>query len=408
MLLAIALSLCAASLLAAPFGRVTCIIRKDGDCRVLEFNVSGDSNWVLATSPDIRYGVSAQPHLGDTRVIHRGGPRGIEYLVSDGSVSTIVGPASSGTNVDPCVSHDGLTLAYVQLNINVAGEDILHVVNLGTGLDTPIYGSGAPSEDVIRPCFTAGGQSILFGREGSIWEIAVTGGADEALMDLPAYAMHPCVAPDGTKMACVAPNGGTFEPYVANADGSSPQKIDLGGQFALYPCFSPDSKYLATCSDNGLNIIDVQTRQVLQQIPLDYDGYYGMCWHMGAFASPGLIEKMKVSPKSIKVKARDFALVTPADFGMLKVDQTTLEFNTMGLWQNRKGKKYMYKNKELGLKAKLVVKKGKGSFKAKNLNLTEGTDYRVNQPISVTLHVTGESIIDTITLDDKGKYKAPK
>jgi hypothetical protein len=220
--------------------------------------------------------------------------------------------------------------------------------------------------------------------------------------------MHPCVAPDGTMMACVVKNGGTFEPYVANADGSSPRHIDLGGEFALYPCFSPDSRYLATCSDNGINIIDLGTDQVVQQIPLDYEGYYGLCWHMGAYRSAGHITKMKVSSKKIKVKVRGVEPAVSVDFGLVKVDQVVLPFNSTGLWRDKKGKKYMYKNKETGLKAKLVVKKGKGSFSAKNLSLVEGDDYHVGQPIPVTVHVTGQSVLRTLTLDEKGKYKAPK
>ena len=399
---------CAMGVAAAPYGHLSCSLQTATDCRILEINVGNGSNWTVISGPLIRYGIDAVPDLGRPCVVHKGGPQGIEELYSSGSRRTVVAIASSGTNVDPCVSHDGTTMAYVQHNTLASSADVLHIVDLDSLSNTSLFDTGVSGDDLVRPRFSADGQSILFGREGTIQRIAVTGGAQSVLAALPPSAMHPCVAPDGTMMACVANNGGTFEPYVANADGSSPRHIDLGGEFALYPCFSPDSRYLATCSDNGINIIDLGTDQVVQQIPLDYEGYYGLCWHMGASRSYGTVTKMKVAPKKMKIKVRGLGLSTAVDFALLKVDQVVLPLNSTGLWTDKKGKKYMYKNKELGLKAKLVVKNGKGSFSAKGLSLVEGDDYHVGQPIPVTVHVTRESVLETLTLDAKGKYKAPK
>ena len=94
--------------------------------------------------------------------------------------------------------------------------------------------------------------------------------------------------------------------------------------------------------------------------------------------------------------------------GRRVVDRTVIPLDNATLWQNKKDKKYLYKDKTNKRKGKIVLKNGKATFSAKKLSLTEGNDFRLLTNVPVAVNAGDVSIVSTIPLDKKGKYKAPK
>ena len=284
----------------------------------------------------------------------------------------------------------------------------------GSG-DTPVYTTPLWGVEMFRPVFSSDGSTLAFTLNDTFWgsmdiyTMPVTGGVPQEMTSLPAGAMHPAYSPDGKKFACVSQyGGGTFHLCIANADGSNPQQITAGGSFALYPAFSPDSKYIAIMSDNGISIIDLSNNQIVKDINLDYEAYYGMAWSLGAQKSAGSLTKAKIKSKAIMLKTANMVPGSAPNFGLVQVDNVFMTLGDANLWSDKNGKKYMYKDKANKRTAKFVVKNQKGNFKAKKLQLVEGTDYRLNTNVSVVINAGNQTMIDTIQFDAKGKYKAPR
>ncbi len=85
-----------------------------------------------------------------------------------------------------------------------------------------------------------------------------------------------------------------------------------------------------------------------------------------------------------------------------------MTLDNTNFWTDKKGKKYIYKDKENKRTAKFVVKNQKGKFSAKKMLLDEGTDYTLMTNINVVINVGNQTLVETIQFDKKGKYKVPK
>jgi len=56
--------------------------------------------------------------------------------------------------------------------------------------------------------------------------------------------LSPAVSPDGSKVAMILSKDGWTDLYVANADGSSPQRLTKSREDESSPCWSPDGKWI--------------------------------------------------------------------------------------------------------------------------------------------------------------------
>jgi len=412
---------------AEPFGTIIYSIKTTSDFHVATVNVANEEKQILTKVPTLIVGsseevgtmpflgVGAPPFLGDPCVIQGSYRVNISLLAFDGTMTDVVPTSYTDFNVDPCFSFDGQQIAYVHRNASPSNDDVLCVVNVDGSDNTEIYRTPLWDIDIKRPVFSTDGSTLAFEQEdfifggSAIHTIPVIGGVPQELTSLPVDSMHPAYSPDGKKLACVSQHGGsTFHLYIAEADGSSPQQITSGGSFALYPSFSPDSKYIAIASDNGISIIDLSNNQIVKEISLDYEGYYGLVWSLGAQESGGLVTKAKIKSKSISLKFQGLVPESSPNYGFVKIENISLPLDDANFWSDKKGKKFMYKDKEKKLTAKIVVKNQNGKFTAKKLQLIEGTDYRLMTNIPVVINVGNQTIINTIEFDEKGKYKAPK
>ena len=110
----------------------------------------------------------------------------------------------------------------------------------------------------------------------------------------------------------------------------------------------------------------------------------------------------------MKLRVIDFAPTASPIAGILVFDKAVIPLDDAALWRDKKSKRYVYKNKADKSRAKIVVKKERGSFSAKGLSLFPGTDYHTGTNIPVIINAGNVTMFDLITLDKKGKYKAPK
>jgi hypothetical protein len=244
--------------------------------------------------------------------------------------------------------------------------------------------------------------------KNEIYRIPIAGGVPQKLEGLSPLAEDPTLSPDGKLLAYLALTNGIKTLFIAQADGSDPVLVNIGGDKAAHPVFSPDSAYIAVMTPIGISIITVETFAVARRITVAHSSSFGLCWHLGARKSAGVIAKAKISKKSMSIKTANLVPSTAPSNGLALVDGVTLQFGDPTKWINKKDKKYLYNDKALKQKAKVVVKSGKGAVSAKKLERVEETDYRTAASIAVGVNMGDESVAEIVTLDKKGKYKAVK
>jgi hypothetical protein len=145
---------------------------------------------------------------------------------------------------------------------------------------------------------------------------------------------------------------------------------------------------------------------VEQRVPLTNNGYYGLCWHLGARQAEGELSKLKIKSKKLSVKLVGFMPGGLPAAGLVQIDRTVIPLDTASLWVNKKDKKYLYKDKTTKRSAKIILKKGKATFAAKKLSLSEGDDYRVTNTVPVGINAGDTSVAGTFVIDEKGRYRA--
>jgi len=404
---------------AEPFGYLICSISVNAsNQQVFAINVSNGATQLLTQTGELwtpYNGVSAPPFIGDPCVIQDGVGNNIDLLAFDGS-KTILNTDGEGTSTDPGISFDGSKVVYVQQDVGASLQDILHIMNYDGSGNTILFTPPLRDITIVRPVFSPDGKTIAFSYYDPnmtyryIYTISASGGTTQELSQLPEDPMHPAYSPDGKKLACVSPEngGGTYHLFIANADGSDPQQITSGGAFALFPTFSPDGKYIAICSDNGISIIDLSNNQIIQEISLDYENYYGLAWCFGAQRSAGTLVKAKINNKAALLKLINTLPQSAPNYGYIQIDNTIFKLSATNLWSNKKDKKYIYKDKQQKISAKITVKNKKAKFSAKKLQLVEGTDYRLNTNVTVVVNFGNQTLVESVQFDKKGKYKAPK
>ena len=285
---------------SAPFGVLTISYSNDTTCCLLSIDVQTGETSRYAETATPYMSPTASPFFGSSVLVYSPGNDAIGTYGATGFEGFITS-AGSGTACKPGTTFDESSVAYVRSDVSVSNEDVLHVYDFSTVTDTPVYTTPLWGVDIGIPRISPDGSTLAFALNDHFWgscdiyTMPFTGGVPQELTELPENARTPSYSPDGAMMTCVAPFGGSFSAYIATSTGTNPQRIDLGGEYAFFPCFSPDSAYIATCSDNGINIIDAATRTVVQNIPMDYQEYYGLAWHLGARPADGSITKMKVT-----------------------------------------------------------------------------------------------------------------
>ena len=359
-------------------------------------------------------GVAAAPFLGNPCVIQNGDDNTIRLLSFDNSMHIIVSSTGAGMPAEPASSIDGSKIVYIKQDAAAGLKDEVHIVNSDGSGDTLVYTS---LEDVVlfRPAFSPDGKTIALSyyddHDGSysIILLSLTDGTIQFLINLAGGSpMLPAYSPDGKKLVYVALDSSGFnQVYIANADGSSSHKITSLSSSASYPVFSPDGKYVAFKYQKSFSIIDLSNNEIITEYFRGFKNCYGLVWCCGAQKSEGEISKVKIKEKAVSIKIDNFlngTYSTPT-YGLVKVDNVLFTLNNADYWINKKNKKYIYKDKANKITSKITVKNGKAKFSAKKLNLSENTDYTLNTNINVIVNFGDYTLMETIELDEKGKYK---
>jgi Tol biopolymer transport system component len=164
-------------------------------------------------------------------------------------------PAGLFFQEQPAWSPDGTKIAFVSAR---EGAPHVYVMNAdGTGT---VRLTDSDQEDE-HPSWSADGGTIVFSREGAIFEIPSGGGVAHRVGRGLGNARSPAFSPDGKHIAYDyrKPGFSIREVYVMNADGTGVRQVTRLGEVSSLPEWSPDGKTLAFQSNARLGRYEIYT-----------------------------------------------------------------------------------------------------------------------------------------------------
>ena len=164
-------------------------------------------------------------------------------------------PSGLFFQVQPAWSPDGTKIAFVSAR---EGTPHVYVMNAdGTGTRRL---SDSDQEDE-HPSWSADGATIVFSREGAIFEIPSGGGAAHRVGRGLGNARSPAFSPDGKLIAYDyrKPGFSIRELYVMNADGTGIRQVTRIGEVSSLPAWSPDGRTLAFQSNARAGRYEIYT-----------------------------------------------------------------------------------------------------------------------------------------------------
>lgn len=157
------------------------------------------------------------------------------------------------------------------------GNDEIYIMNAdGSGQTRLTFD---PGRDAV-PDWSPDGNKIVFARgisyPSEIWTMDVSGANQTLLTDGSLFGeTEPSWSPDGLRIAFSASpvDGGTWELYVMNADGTNPTRLTNNGETDSYPVWSPDGNSIAYLNDfNGRHAYIISLFDSSIRIVSDEDG----------------------------------------------------------------------------------------------------------------------------------------
>jgi Tol biopolymer transport system component len=184
--------------------------------------------------PDGRTLLFASRRAGRSQIwaIDRDGNQPRQIHESTGNDYGRVAPSGDGSRL--CLSSDR------------SGQNLVYVLDLASGRATPV---SDPASWSFGPTWSSRDLIAFFSRKGgnvlNIWTVRTDGSQAQQLTDLPGESRQPWWSPDGATLAFSANGGtGTFDVWLAEADGSDMWSITDGGSFEQ-PFWSPNGKQIA-------------------------------------------------------------------------------------------------------------------------------------------------------------------
>jgi TolB protein len=150
-------------------------------------------------------------------------------------------PSGLFFQVQPAWALNGTKLAFVSTRDGTPHVYVMASDGTGTRRLTD-----SDQEDE-HPTWSADGKTIVFSREGALFEVPSAGGEAHRIGNEPGNARSPSFSPDGKLIAYDyrRPGFSIRELYLMNADGTGIRQVTRLGNVSGLPAWSPDGKTLA-------------------------------------------------------------------------------------------------------------------------------------------------------------------
>jgi TolB protein len=150
-------------------------------------------------------------------------------------------PAGLFFQVEPAWSPDGRKIAFASTR---DGTPHIYVMDAGGTHTRRLTDTDQEDE---HPSWSADGKTIVFSREGAVFEIPSTGGRAHRVGRGLGNARNPVFSPDGGLIAYDyrKPGYSIREIYVMNADGTGIRQVTRLRNVSSLPAWSPDGRTLA-------------------------------------------------------------------------------------------------------------------------------------------------------------------
>lgn len=177
--------------------------------------------------------------------------------------------------------HDWLDASSLVFSSNRTGRPALWSISIDG--DPPVRLSVAVDAAQF-PSVSGAAIAFAYARENvGIRRVGPGDPAASPILESSGWDMHPHLSHDGSRIAFTSNRSGSYEIWIANADGSDLQKVtDFGGPFTSSPRWSPDGSTIAfTGRDRGnadIYLLEANTSARLPLVSSDADEL-APSWH---------------------------------------------------------------------------------------------------------------------------------
>ncbi len=181
--------------------------------------------------------------------------------------------SKSGEVMMPCLSFDGRSVVYVNEDAvwrtEIDGGATVQIpLIINPDVKEPIYAIRTVTAGAEQASWSPDGRSVAFSLRGDIWVMPASGGMARQLTSGPDQDQWPVFSPDGRYVAFFSDRSGNKDIWIIPSGGGALSQLTDDKADDFFHSWSPDGRYLAFCSTRSGNkdiwLLDLNTRKTAQ------------------------------------------------------------------------------------------------------------------------------------------------